>query len=72
MDEHEREYKVALKRVYEKKAEWAERLALAFFISLVLGQIVKGIPFFQLSVVVGVVITVVVYKYANYLLDKSK
>lgn len=72
MEENEREYRAALKRLYEKKAEWAERFALALFVSLVLGQIGQGIPFWRPTVMVGGIITGVVYTYANRLLNKSK
>ncbi len=64
--------RVALMQLYEKKADWVERFALALFASLVLGQVVQGVPFTQLSVIVGVVATANAYLYANYLLNKSK
>ncbi len=62
----------SLKRLYEKKAEWVEHFALALFVSLVLGQIVQGISFTEPTVVVGVIITVGAYRYANYLLKQSQ
>jgi hypothetical protein len=63
---------IELRRLYEKKADWAERFALALFASLVLGQIVQGVPFTQMSVLVGAGATTSAYVYANHLLNKSK
>jgi hypothetical protein len=63
---------MVLRRLYEKKADWEERFALALFASLVLGQIVQGVPFTQLSILVGSGVTAITYVYAHYLLNKSK
>ena len=62
----------ALKRLYEKKADWTERLALAVFGSLVLGPIVSGSPLTSIQFFFGIVAASVGYIYANYLLNKSK
>ena len=70
--EDKKDAKDDIKKVYEKKADWAERFALALFGSLVLSQIVSGVPLTSLSVLFGVLATAVSYMYANYLLNKSK
>jgi hypothetical protein len=62
----------SLKKLYEKKAEWAERFALALFGSLVLGPIVSGLPLTSRQVILGVVATTASYIYANHLLNKTK
>ena len=62
----------SLKKLYEKKAEWAERISLAVFGSLILGPIVSGLPLTSRQIMLGIVGTAIGYAYANYLLNKSK
>ncbi|MBI3442153.1 MAG: hypothetical protein HY007_00050 [Candidatus Sungbacteria bacterium] len=48
-------------RRYEKRADWAERFALALFGSLVVQQIVAGVPITDPSVIVGAFATAPAY-----------
>ena len=57
-------------RRYEKRADWAEHFALALFASLVVQQIVAGVPLTDPSVLVGAFATALAYYNAHRLLNK--
>ncbi|OGZ97850.1 MAG: hypothetical protein A3J10_04345 [Candidatus Sungbacteria bacterium RIFCSPLOWO2_02_FULL_54_10] len=48
-------------RQYEKLAEWGERVALVLFGSVVVQQIVQGVPLADSSVVIGIIATALAY-----------
>ena len=58
-------------RRYEKRADWAERFALALFGSLVVQQIVAGVPLTDPSVIIGAGAAVLAYYNAHRLLNKA-
>jgi hypothetical protein len=57
---------------YLRKAEWAERFALALFGAMVLQQIVDGTSLLNFSVLSGLVVTAGAYYNANRLLNRVK
>ena len=67
----ERKYTMSPEKQYEKFAEWFERAALVFLVSLVVQQIVAGASPWSKSVLLGMVAAGVLYSAAYGLIRRS-
>lgn len=57
---------------YDKLADWGERMALAFLVSLVIQRIVTGTPLTSMSMLGGISVTALAYGLAYYWLKRTK